>query len=74
MYSTYKKFSAQDIGQVPFNAHKQYNLISESFSSSRIEGTLSSDNYVWTSASIDTLSSGAKNRVYPTLETQNSLK
>ena len=74
MYSTYKKFSAQDIGQVPFNAHKQYNLISESFSSNRIEGTLLADNYIWTSASIDSLSSGAKDGIYPTLDTKNSLK
>ena len=78
MYSTYKKFSTQDIGQVPFNAHKQYHLNTSTdlngFTSNSIEGTLSSDNYVWTSASIDTLSSGAKNGVYPTLDTQNSLK
>ena len=70
MYSTYKKFSAQDIGQVPFNAHKQYSFISSSFEQNRLTKT----NAQWTSASIDTLSSGAIGGNYPTLDVNNSLK
>jgi len=70
MYSAYKKFSTQDIGQVPFNAYKQYNLSSSKFPESSIEIYTTT----WSSASIDTFSTGALNGVYPTADTANSLR
>ena len=36
MYTAYKNFTAQDIGQVPFNAHKQYDFNSASAASNNI--------------------------------------
>jgi hypothetical protein len=74
MHSVYKKFTAQDIGQIPFNANKQYNIHSSSFESQSISNWLSSSNYLWSSASIESFSSGAKDGVYPSLDTKNSLK
>jgi len=74
MQSIYKKLTAQDIGQVPFNANKQYNIHSSSFTSQSITNWESSDNYTWSSASIESFSSGAKDGIYPTLDTQYSLK
>ena len=74
MQSIYKKLTAQDIGQVPFNANKQYNIHSSSFTSQSITNWESSDNYTWSSASIESFSSGAKDGVYPLLDTQYSLK
>ena len=70
MYSTYKKLTAQDIGKVPFNAHKQYVFNSSSFSSNNITFY----DATWSSASIETFSSGAINGVYPTIDTENTLK
>ena len=70
MYSAYKKFTAQDIGQVPFNAYKQYNLSSSKFLESSIEIYTTT----WSSASIETFSTGALNGVYPTADTANSLR
>ena len=74
MHSIYKKLTAQDIGQVPFNANKQYNIHSSSFESQSISNFSSSSNYLWSSASIESFSSGAKDGVYPSLDTKNSLK
>ena len=74
MQSIYKKLTAQDIGQVPFNANKQYNIHSSSFASQSITNWESSDNYTWSSASIESFSSGAKDGVYPSLDTEYSLK
>ena len=71
MYSVYKKFTAQDIGLVPFNAHKQYNLNSASISSNQI----TSFDGVWSSASIDSFSSGAQDYGYGLqADTENSIK
>ena len=74
MQSIYKKLTAQDIGQVPFNANKQYTIHSSSFVSQSITNWESSDNYTWSSASIESFSSGAKDGVYPSLDTEYSLK
>lgn len=53
--SIYKKFTAQDIAVVPFNAHKQYDFTSGSASTNSIKHFNSS----WTSESIDIYSSGS---------------
>ena len=53
--SIYKKFTAQDIALVPFNAHKQYNFSSGSASSNSIKHF----NSRWTSESISVYSSGS---------------
>ena len=74
MQSIFKKFTAQDIGQVPFNANKQYNIHSSSFIAQSITNWEVSDNYTWSSASIESFSSGAKDGVYPSLDTEYSLK
>jgi len=74
MHSIYKKLTAQDIGQVPFNANKQYTIHSSSFGDQSITNWSSSDNYIWSSASIESFSSGAKDGVYPSLDTEYSLK
>ncbi|MDB4571669.1 LamG domain-containing protein [Akkermansiaceae bacterium] len=74
MQSIYKKLTAQDIGQVPFNANKQYTIHSSSFGAQSITNWESSDNYTWSSASIESFSSGAKDGVYPSLDTEYSLK
>jgi len=74
MQSIYKKFTAQDIGQVPFNANKQYNIHSSSFGDQSITNWSSSENYTWSSASIESFSSGAKDGIYPSLDTEYSLK
>ena len=70
MYSAYKKLTAQDIGKVPFNAHKQYSFDSSSFALN----SLTTYDAVWSSASIETFSSGAKNGNYPLADTKNTLK
>ena len=70
MYSAYKKLTAQDIGQVPFNAYKQYNFDSSSFSSSSLEIYTTT----WSSASIYSFSTGALGGVYPPADTANSLR
>ena len=70
MYSAYKKLTAQDIGQVPFNAYKQYNFDSSSFSSSSLEIYTTT----WSSASIYSFSTGALDGVYPLADTANSLR
>tara|TARA_R110001583_G_scaffold85932_6_gene225055 strand:+ start:1887 stop:3557 length:1671 start_codon:yes stop_codon:yes gene_type:complete len=74
MQSIYKKLTAQDIGQVPFNANKQYTIHSSSFAPQSITNWESSDNYTWSSASIESFSSGAKDGIYPSLDTKYSLK
>ena len=74
MHSIYKKLTAQDIGQIPFNANKQYNIHSSSFTSQSITNWSSSENYIWSSASIESFSSGAKDGIYPSLDTEYSLK
>ena len=74
MQSIYKKLTVQDIGQVPFNANKQYNIHSSSFGDQSITNWETSDNYTWSSASIESFSSGAKGGVYPSLDTEYSLK
>lgn len=53
--SIYKKFTAQDIAVVPFNAHKQYDFTSGSASTNSVKHFNSS----WTSESIDIYSSGS---------------
>ena len=53
--SIYKKFTAQDIAVVPFNAHKQYDFTSGSASTNSIKHF----NTSWTSESIDIYSSGS---------------
>ena len=53
--SIYKKFTAQDIAVVPFNAHKQYDFTSGSASTNSIKHF----NLSWTSESIDIYSSGS---------------
>ena len=55
MYSVYKNLTAQDIGIVPFNAHKQYDFTSASAASNQIAHF----NTRWTSESIYLYSSGA---------------
>ena len=55
MATVYKQFTAQDIAQIPFNAHKQYDF---NYSSA----ALNSSSYysaLWTSESIDIYSSGS---------------
>jgi hypothetical protein len=70
MYSVYKQFTAQDIGLVPFNAHKQYTFNSSSVSSNQI----TSFDGTWSSASIDSFSSGATDHGYFINDYGNSLK
>ena len=70
MYSAYKKLTAQDIGQVPFNAHKQYSFNSSSFSQNSFEVY----DTIYSSASLETFSTGALNGVYPKADTYNSLR
>ena len=53
--SIYKKFTAQDIAVIPFNAHKQYDFTSGSASSNSIKHF----NTRWTSESLDLYSSGS---------------
>ena len=53
--SIYKKFTAQDISTVPFNAHKQYSFTSASAASHRITYF----NTSWTSESISLYSSAS---------------
>ena len=70
MYTAYKKLTAQDIGKVPFNANKQYSYSSSSFASH----SLTSHDAVWSSASIESFSSGAKDGNYPQIDTKNTLR
>ena len=53
--SIYKKFTAQDIATVPFNAHKQYSFTSASAASHKITYF----NTSWTSESISLYSSAS---------------
>ena len=53
MSDVYKKFTAQDYAVVPFNAHKQYNIFSSSFTDNKIKFF----NASWTSESISLYSS-----------------
>jgi len=69
MYTAYKNLTAQDIGQVPFNAHKQYNFNSSSLAANRITFY----DATWSSASIDTFSSGALGGITPD-DSDNTLK
>ena len=53
--SIFKKFTAQDIALVPFNAHKQYDFTSASADANSIKHF----NTRWTSESIDIYSSSS---------------
>ena len=55
MSDVYKKFTAQDYAVIPFNAHKQYNLNTSSYSDNRIEYF----NASWTSESISLYTSAS---------------
>ena len=48
MSDVYKKFTAQDYAVIPFNAHKQYNFTTSSYSNNKIEYY----NASWTSESV----------------------
>ena len=69
MSTVYKKFTAQDIAVVPFNAHKQYVYTSASAATSSI----SYFNTRWTSESIYTWTSGSSGGS-ASLDTINVLK
>ena len=55
MSEAYKKFTAQDYAVIPFNAHKQYNFISQSAHDNQIRFY----NVSWTSESISQYSSAS---------------
>ena len=58
MSIVYKKFKPQDYSIVPFNAHKQYNLISSSAVNTVSSNSINSYVTLWTSESIDLHTSG----------------
>ena len=65
MSEAYKKFTAQDYAVIPFNAHKQYNFISQSAHDNQIRFY----NVNWTSESISQYSSASSAYGGDTLET-----
>ena len=68
--SIYKKFTAQDIAVIPFNAHKQYDFTSGSASSNSINHF----NTRWTSESIDLYSSGSTTEYGLPADSINTIK
>ena len=58
MSIVYKKFKPQDYSIVPFNAHKQYNLVSSSATSTVLSNSVNSYITSWNSESIDLHTSG----------------
>jgi len=58
MSTVYKKFKPQDYAIVPFNAHKQYSLISSSAADTVSSNSVNSYVTLWNSESIDLHTSG----------------
>ena len=63
--SVYKKFSANDVAVIPFNAHKQYTFDSASAASNKVTYF----NTRWTSESIDLYSTHPASASVDTINT-----